>query len=49
MIFEELKVNKEIVQGLKEMGLVETTEEKGRIAVKLSMLGILLVKGYVSS
>tara|TARA_B100001971_G_C18087698_1_gene481825 strand:+ start:88 stop:726 length:639 start_codon:yes stop_codon:yes gene_type:complete len=36
-------------EGLKEMGLVDTTEEKGKIAVKLSTLGKLLVKGYVSS
>jgi len=35
--------------GLKELGLVDTTEEKGRIAVKLSTLGKLLVKGYISS
>jgi len=36
-------------EGLKEMGLVETTETKGKIAVKLSTLGRLLIKGYVSS
>jgi CRISPR locus-related DNA-binding protein len=36
-------------EGLKEMGLVDTKEEKGKIAVKLSTLGRLLVKGYVSS
>jgi len=35
--------------GLKELGLIETTEEKGRIAVKLNTLGKLLVKGYISS
>jgi len=35
--------------GLKELGLIETTEEKGRIAVKLSTLGKLLVKGYIHS
>jgi len=35
--------------GLKELGLVDTTEEKGRIAVTLSTLGKLLVKGYISS
>ena len=34
--------------GLKEMGLVETTEKKGRIEIKLSTLGRLLIKGYVS-
>jgi len=36
-------------EGLKDMGLVETTENKGKIAVKLSTLGRLLIKGYVSS
>jgi len=36
-------------EGLKEMGLVETEEKKGRIAVSLSTLGKLLLKGYVSS
>ncbi|MCH8004447.1 MAG: hypothetical protein IH934_07515 [Nanoarchaeota archaeon] len=36
-------------EGLKEMGLVETTENKGKIAVNLSTLGRLLIKGYVSS
>ena len=36
-------------EGLKEMGLVETTEQKGRINLKLSMLGRLLLKGYVNS
>ncbi|MBI2208117.1 hypothetical protein HYU50_01335 [Candidatus Woesearchaeota archaeon] len=36
-------------EGLKDMGLVETTESKGRIAVQLSTLGRLLLKGYVSS
>ncbi|MBI2134712.1 hypothetical protein HYU09_01865 [Candidatus Woesearchaeota archaeon] len=36
-------------EGLKEMGLVDTTEEKGRIALKLSTLGRLLLKGYVSA
>ena len=35
--------------GLKEMGLVETTESKGKIAVKLSTLGRMLIKGYISS
>lgn len=35
-------------EGLKEMGLVETTEKKGRIEIKLSTLGRLLIKGYVS-
>ena len=35
-------------EGLKEMSLVETTEKKGRIEIKLSTLGRLLIKGYVS-
>ena len=34
-------------QGLKDMGLVTTDEKKGRISVKLTLLGRLLVKGYV--
>jgi len=36
-------------EGLKEMGLVETKEIGGKIEVKLSMLGQLLIKGYVES
>ena len=36
-------------EGLKDLGLVDTTEDKGRIAVKLSTMGRLLVKGYISS
>jgi len=36
-------------EGLKDMGLIETTENKGKIAVKLSTLGRLLIKGYISS
>lgn len=36
-------------EGLKDLGLVDTTEEKGRIAVRLSTLGRLLIKGYISS
>lgn len=35
-------------EGLKEMGLIETNEKKGRIEVKLSTLGRMLIKGYVS-
>lgn len=35
-------------EGLKTMGLVETEEKRGRIKVKLTELGRLLVKGYVS-
>jgi hypothetical protein len=34
-------------EGLKELGLVETTELKGRVYVKLTLMGRLLVKGYV--
>jgi DNA-binding transcriptional ArsR family regulator len=34
-------------KGLKDMGLVETTEAKGRVSVNLTLLGRLLVKGYV--
>jgi len=36
-------------EGLKEMGLIETMEQKGKIAVKLSTLGRMLIKGYISS
>ncbi len=36
-------------EGLKDMGLVETTENKGKIAINLSTMGRLLIKGYVSS
>ncbi|MBI2649709.1 hypothetical protein HYX04_00165 [Candidatus Woesearchaeota archaeon] len=35
-------------EGLKKMGLVETNEKKGRIEIKLSTLGRMLIKGYVS-
>lgn len=34
-------------KGLKEMGLVDTIEKKGRVEVNLSLQGRLLVKGYV--
>jgi len=34
-------------EGLKELGLIETKETKGRIAVGLTTMGRLLVKGYV--
>ncbi|MBI4441542.1 winged helix-turn-helix transcriptional regulator [Candidatus Woesearchaeota archaeon] len=33
--------------GLKQHGLVETKEEKGKVTVSLTMLGKLLVKGYI--
>jgi DNA-binding transcriptional ArsR family regulator len=36
-------------EGLKEMGLVDTKENKGRISLMLSTLGRLLLKGYVDS
>ena len=35
-------------EGLKQLGLVETNEEKGRVKVTLTTLGKLLVKGYVT-
>jgi len=35
-------------EGLKEMGLVETNEMRGRLEIKLSMLGRMLLNGYVS-
>ena len=34
-------------KGLKELGLVETEEKKGRVSVKLTLLGRMLVRGYV--
>lgn len=34
-------------EGLKEMGLVEANEKRGRIEVKLSVLGKMLLRGYV--
>jgi DNA-binding transcriptional ArsR family regulator len=36
-------------EGLKDMGLIETMEKKGKIAIKLSSLGRMLIKGYISS
>ncbi len=35
-------------EGMKGMGLVETVEKKGRMEIRLSTLGRMLVKGYVS-
>ena len=35
-------------EGLKEMGLVETEEIKGRMEIKLSVLGRMLIHGYVN-
>jgi DNA-binding transcriptional ArsR family regulator len=34
--------------GLKEMGLAETNEVRGRIEIKLSILGRMLLNGYVN-
>lgn len=34
-------------EGLKQLGLVETEEKSGRTKINLSMLGRLLIKGYV--
>ncbi len=34
-------------EGLKEMALVETKEEGGRVSVRLSLQGRILMKGYV--
>lgn len=34
-------------EGLKEMGLIETSEDRGRISVKLSPLGRMIVRGYI--
>ena len=35
-------------EGLKKMGLVETDEIKGRMEIKLSVLGRMLIHGYVN-
>ena len=34
-------------EGLKQLDLVETSEEKGRITVHITTLGRLLIKGYI--
>ena len=34
-------------EGLKDLGLVKTTEKKGRVAIELTILGRMLLKGYV--
>ena len=34
-------------EGLKDLGLVKTSEKKGKVAIELTMLGRLLLKGYV--
>src|SRR3989338_5587657 len=35
-------------EGLKKMGLAETNEMRGRLEIKLSMLGRMLLNGYVN-
>jgi len=35
-------------EGLKDLGLVETVEQKGRIRIGLTTLGRMLVKGYIT-
>jgi DNA-binding transcriptional ArsR family regulator len=35
-------------EGLKEMGLIETEEMKGRMEIRLSVLGKMLMNGYVN-
>lgn len=35
-------------EGLKQLGLVETTETKGKVSVKLTMQGRLLIRGYLA-
>jgi len=34
-------------EGLKDLGLVKTSKKKGKVAIELTMLGRLLLKGYV--
>ncbi len=34
-------------EGLLDLGLIDVTETKGRLAISLSMLGRMLIKGYV--
>ena len=35
--------------GLKQLGLIEVTEENGKLLIRLNMLGKLLIKGYVNT
>ena len=35
-------------EGLKSMGLIETKEQKGRVSISLSLLGRMVVQGYVN-
>ena len=35
-------------EGLKEMGLVDVNEKKGKIEIKLSTLGRMLMNGYLN-
>ena len=34
-------------EGLKDLGLVETTEHKGKVNISLSVLGKMLIRGHV--
>ena len=34
-------------EGLKELGLIETMEKRGKMEIRLSMMGRLLIKGYI--
>lgn len=36
-------------EGLKELGLIDAIEKRGRMQINLSMMGRLLVKGYIGS
>jgi len=36
-------------EGLKQLGLVQTEENKGKVSVQLTMQGRLLIRGYVAS
>ena len=36
-------------EGLKDMGLVETTEDRGRVSVQLSSLGKMINRGYITT
>ena len=36
-------------EGLKELGLIDVQEKKGRMEIHLSVMGRLLIKGYVKS
>ncbi|MBN2518594.1 MAG: hypothetical protein JXB14_07115 [Candidatus Altiarchaeota archaeon] len=36
-------------EGLKEMGLVETTDKRGKTEIRLTTLGRMLMKGYITT